>query len=80
MAELHIKDIDSNIIDNLKQLAQSHNHSLDTEIKLILEQAITYQSRRQNFYKRSQLLRRRIAQRGIAQTDSAQMLREDRDR
>ena len=77
MAQLLVRDLEPEIINRLKIRAKSHNRSLQGEAKLILEEAA---------HKMTMTEARAVAQKwqkrlaGRKFTDSADLIREDRDR
>jgi plasmid stability protein len=80
MAQVLIRNIPSEVIDALKARAQESRRSLQGEMKLILEEAAKGSARKElkAFLKHAKALRRKAC---IAkQTDSALLLREDRER
>jgi plasmid stability protein len=80
MAQVLIRDIPSEVLDALKARAQQNRRSLQGEMKLILEEAAKASSRKDlsAFLKRAKVLRRKTSD--AEQTDSALLLREDRER
>ncbi|CAN7312652.1 FitA-like ribbon-helix-helix domain-containing protein [Pararhizobium sp. LjRoot238] len=77
MGEMNVK-IDESLLMRLEDRARAHNRSLDDEVKFLLERALE-KPERESLYDAA----RRIAAmtpKGIKQTDSVEMLREDRDR
>lgn len=80
MAQVLIRDIPSEVIDALKARAQQHRRSLQREMKLILDEAAKSSSGKNlsTFLRNAKALRRKTS--GVKQTDSALLLREDRDR
>jgi antitoxin FitA len=79
MANLTIRNVDDDIVEALKARAKSNNRSLESEIRQILVD----QARRPS-WRGAELLERakRIAAMtpNVPQTDSVELLREDRDR
>jgi plasmid stability protein len=79
MANLTIRNVDDDIVEALKSRAKSNNRSLESEIRQILVD----QARRPS-WRGAELLERakRIAAMtpDVPQTDSVELLREDRDR
>ena len=79
MANLTIRNVEDDIVDALKARAKSHNRSLESEIRQILVDQV-----RRPFWRGAELLERakRIAAMtpNVPQTDSVELLREDRDR
>ena len=80
MAQVLIRNIPSEVIDALKARAQQSRRSLQGEMKLILEEAAKASSREDlgAFLKLAKALRCKTS--GAKQTDSALLLREDRER
>jgi plasmid stability protein len=76
MAQILVRDLDDKIVDRLKTRAADHRRSLQAEVKLILEQAARLdraEARRVADEIRNQLKGRRMS-------DSADLIRESRDR
>ena len=76
MAQVLIRDLGSEVVDKLKERAKFRGRSLEAELRLILEQA-AQDTRRQGLAE-LESIRERLA--GKTFSDSAEMLREDRDR
>ena len=77
MGEMNVR-IDEGLRARLEQSARAHNRSLDEEVSLLLKKALEMPER-ESLYDAA----RRIAAmtpKGVKQTDSVEMLREDRDR
>lgn len=68
---------DPETIDRLKDLSKQHNRSLQGEAKLIPEEA-AQQMTMEEFKARAQKWRKRLSGRKFS--DSAELIREDRDR
>jgi plasmid stability protein len=77
MAQLLVRDIKPETINRLKDRAKQHNRSLQGEAKLILEEAAQKMTM-EEFKARAQKWRKRLA--GGKFSDSAELIREDRDR
>ena len=76
MPEILVRGLDREIIDRLKRRARASGRSLQQEVKAILEQSastLTVAEMR----RLSQAWKRRLAGRTV--TDSADLIREDRD-
>lgn len=76
MAQVIVRNLDDTVVDTLKQKAKLHGTSLEQELREILSEAAHLTKRE----------RRSLAQRiqamtpgDIEQTDSADLIREDRD-
>ena len=76
MAQLLVRNVPLDVIDALKRRAQSHGRSAEAEHRLILEQVLT--EGRGEFRARAAALR--LATQGRIRGDSAELIREDRDR
>jgi plasmid stability protein len=76
MAQLLVRNIDDSVVSRLKEHARRHGRSLQAEVKSILERAS--QNDLERARKVANRIRRRIGRR--QQTDSAVLLREDRER
>ena len=78
MGTLTIRNLDDAIIEQLKIKAKDHDRSLEAEVREILKQVVARPSKVELL-----ALADRIAAmtpKGVKQTDSAELLREDRDR
>lgn len=76
MPQLLIRNLDEQTIENLKERARKHNRSLQGEVKLILEE---YASRPDE----SPMViadRWQVYFAGLSFSDSAELVREDRER
>lgn len=80
MAQVLIRDLDLKVIETLKQRAQQNSRSLQGELKVILEEAARKPAHISidEFLAKAREIRNRTA--GRAQTDSAELIREDRGR
>lgn len=80
MAQVLIRDLDPEVIEELKKRAREHTRSLQGELKTILEEAARSSSSKgiEAFLARMQEIRKQTE--GILQTDAAQLVREDRER
>ncbi len=80
MAQLILSDIDPTILEQLKVRAVNHQRSIEEELKAILQEVIeTEQIAKMNAF-REQAAQMRQALSGRVHTDSAALVREDRDR
>ncbi len=80
MAQVLIRDLDPEVIEELKKRAKGHTRSLQGELKTILEEAAHGSSSKgiEAFLARVQEIRKQT--KGILQTDTVQLVREDRER
>lgn len=76
MAQVTIPNLDEAVVEELARRAGAHGHSLEEEVRAILTDVA-----RQplvNLRREAAAMRRRLA--GRPQTDSVQLIREDRER
>lgn len=76
MAQLLVRDLEKSVVDRLKAQAERHGRSLQAEVKSILEQASQFD--RERALRAADRIRRRINNR--EQSDSVDLIREDRER
>lgn len=76
MAQLTVRKLDSDLVRRLKVRAAHHNRSAESEHRAILEAALKAET--SDFWERAAKLR--AATRGRSATDSATLIRADRDR
>lgn len=78
MANLTIRNLDDAVVEKLKTQAKDHNRSLEAEVREILGEAAARRRRREELVAEA----RRIAAMtpDVPQSDSTQLIREDRDR
>ena len=77
MAQLLVRQLNDKVMDRLKKRAKEHGRSLQSELKMILEEAVSDYERA---WKRIDALRLRLKQSGRKFGNSADLIREDRDR
>ena len=78
MGTLTIRNLDDSVIDRLKTQARANERSLEGEIRHMLTERADRRLRIAQFRERTRELASATA--GTSQTDSAVLLREDRDR
>ena len=78
MGNLTIRNLDDRVIDALKAQAKANQRSLEAEVRYLLTQRVNTRVRMANFRERSAEIARLSA--GTSQTDSVELLREDRER
>ena len=78
MGTLTIRNLDDRVIDRLKAQAKANQRSLEGEVRHLLSEQVDRRSRMAGFRQRTQQLASMTA--GTPQTDSATLLRVDRDR
>ena len=77
MAQLLVRQLDEKIVDRLKKRAQEHGRSLESEVRTILEEAVPdYEGE----WKRIPKFHKRLKKSGRTFSDSAELIREDRNR
>ena len=77
MAQILVRQLDSQVVARLKKRAKEHGRSLQSEVKTILEDAVPdYEAA----WKRIERFRNHLKQSGRTFSDSAALLREDRCR
>lgn len=79
MAKIILENIDSNVIEKLEELAIQHGRSLQEELKHILEQATQTETSNIVDYKETVMQVQKMFA-GRTFRDSAELLREDRER
>lgn len=78
MSELVLSDMDSTVLRQLHERATSHGRTPEEEAKLILSQALHFNG--QQDWAEVDAVYDRLAASGRSFSDSAELLREDRDR
>ena len=77
MAQVLVRQLDNKVVDRLKKRAKEHGRSLQSEVKTILEEAVPdYEAA----WKRIEGFRKRLKKSGRKFSDSAELIREARDR
>jgi antitoxin FitA len=77
MAQVLVRQLDDKVVERLKKRAKAHGRSLQSEVKMILEEAVPDY---EGAWKRIEALRRRLRKSGRTFSDSVDLIREDRDR
>ena len=77
MPDLLIRHLDPEVVSDLKRVATENGRSLQSEVQRILESEVQRRRRNGGFWERAAELRKRTA--GTAQSDSAELIRDDRD-
>ena len=77
MAQVLVRQLDDKVVDRLKKRAKEHGRSLQSEVKTILEDAVPDYERA---WKRIDSLRLRLKRSSRKFSNSADLIREDRDR
>jgi plasmid stability protein len=77
MAQVLVRQLDDKVVDRLKKRAKEHGRSLQSEVKIILEEAVPdYEAA----WKRIVRFRGRLKRSGRTFNDSTDLIREERDR
>jgi plasmid stability protein len=78
MATVTIRDLDEKIVAKLKARAKANNRSLEAELRELLSGVVKEQERRQRFLAKADRIAAMTP--NVRQTDSIELLREDRRR
>ncbi len=78
MANLTIRNLDDKVVERLKKRAKDNGRSLEAELRELLKQAANRKSPEELLAIADRIAA--MTPEGIKQTDSAELLREDRDR
>lgn len=78
MPDVLIRNVPKKVLEGLKRKAKRHGRSLQQELKLLL--AEVSEDSVKDFAERARFVRERIAKYAPVQTDSAELIREDRQR
>lgn len=78
MANVLVRDIPDEVVDDLKQMAKQHNRSLQQELREILIRTASQPYR--DVARQAAEIRRNLAGKHRTFSDSAELLREDRKR
>lgn len=78
MATVTIRDLDEKIVAKLKVRAKANNRSLEAELRELLSGIVKEQERRQRFLAKADRIAAMTP--NVRQTDSVELLREDRRR
>ncbi len=78
MANLTIRNVDDHVVERLKKKAKDNGRSLEAELRELLKQAANRKSPEELLALADRIAAMTPAD--VKQTDSAELLREDRDR
>jgi len=78
MAQVLVRNLEDKVVARLKKRARTRGRSLQAEVKTILEEAAKEAPR--DFWKEADRIRQQLKRSGRKFSDSAALLREDRDR
>lgn len=77
MAQILVRDLDAETVEQLKALAEKNKRSLEAEVRLILEDVAKREARREEFWRIAEEISKRS---GPQTSDSTDLIREDRER
>ena len=78
MANLTIRNIENSVVERLKDKAAKNGRSLEAELREVLKQAANRKTREELLAAADRIAA--MIPKGIKQTDSAELIREDHDR
>ncbi len=78
MANVTVRNLDDAVVEELKQQAKEHNRSLEAELREVLSNVAQLRERKREFLVRADRIVAMTPD--VPQTDSALLIREDRDR
>ena len=78
MSQLLVRNLQEEVVERLKHRAKANHRSLQAEVALILENAAKVQPR--DFWQDAHAVREQLAQYKHSFSDSAELIREDRDK
>ena len=78
MANLTIRNLDDRVVERLKHKAKQNGRSLEAEVRELLKQAADRKTREELLAAADRIAA--MTPKGVKQTDSAELIREDRDR
>lgn len=78
MAQVLVRNLNERVVARLKKRAANRGRSLQAEVKFILEEAAKEEAT--DFWKAADRIRERLKRSGRKFSDSAALIREDRDR
>jgi len=78
MANVLIRDVSDEVVNQFKSIAKKHNRSLQQELKAVLENTVSRSS--SDIFRKAAEIRKRLRKKNILFSDSVQLLRKDRSR
>ena len=78
MANVLIRDVSDEVVNQFKSIAKKHNRSLQQELKAVLENTVSRSS--SDIFRKAAEIRKRLRKKNILFSDSVQLLRKDRAR
>lgn len=79
MGAITIHNLDETLVDRITKLAEANRHSLEQEAAALIEAGLREQARLEALVERVRQIAA-MTPKDVPQTDSVEMLREDRDR
>ena len=80
MSQILVRDLDHDVVAQLKERARRNRRSLQAEVRIILEEAADRSRRRANLEELLAVADRIRREAGPQTSDSVNLIREDRDR
>lgn len=78
MSQILVRDLDPAVVSRLKQRARRNRRSLQAEVRVVLEELASKEAARDAAWSVADEIRSQLS--GTPQTDSSELIREDRDR
>ncbi len=78
MANVLVRNIPDEVLDRIKSMAKRHNRSLQQELSEAIENIASQSSL--DFSQKAKELREKLRKKKVRFTDSAELMREDRNR
>lgn len=79
MANLTIRNLDDDVVEELKAQAKANHRSMEAELRAILSDEARQRARMRAFREEAERIRA-MTPKGVKQTDSTKIIREFRDR
>lgn len=79
MGDVTIRLSDARLLEALGEMADAHQQTLESEIYRVLESAVEERRKRLDVLRRAQTISA-MTPKGVVQSDSTTLIREDRDR
>ena len=78
MANLTIRNMEDEVVERMKERAAQNGRSLEAELREVVRQAASRRTRQELLAAADRVAA--MTPKGVVQTDSAELIREDRDR
>jgi plasmid stability protein len=78
MANLTIRNMEDEVVERMKERAAQNGRSLEAELREVVRQAASRRTRKELLAAADRVAA--MTPKGVVQTDSAELIREDRDR